>query len=297
MRGKIITNATLTLSAISIVYMFSSNSVSSSSRKSKSTAHINYNQQSTNGNDPLKYCHAATLHTSALIGLEYNNYINKLVALGLDKSAVAGAASQCAASKSNSTLLSEYVYLDTNSKWKKGISVPPPLSPTHTSVIHMFTCILITVWLCLRMDEKQQEAKLDIYQSKSNLKPFDTINLVSDRIQIESNMKQIRKLASSTHNQQQQHLAVYQNPTEVVASAAASNGADNIYEEVSDDLVNAGANGAAESTLPNFETSSLVLLLYNTAAAATSATSTAVSSSNKLMLKIGFTSFNSKNIW
>jgi hypothetical protein len=154
------------------------------------------------------------------------------------------------------------------------------------------------VWLCLRMDEKQQEAKLDIYQSKSNLKPFDTINLVSDRIQIESSMKQIRKLTASSSSTTTTSIQHVQNGVET--NGGANNG-DNIYEEVSDDLTLVAASNGVES-LPNFETSSLVLLLFNTPLSVTSSSSSSSTNAtsnthNKLLLKIGFTSFSAKNIW
>jgi hypothetical protein len=135
------------------------------------------------------------------------------------------------------------------------------------------------------MDEKQQEAKLDIYQSKSNLKPFDTINLVSDRIQIESNMKQIKKLCLSPPSHPSS-LALTPVHSLDHPSSNNQNGGDNIYEELNDDLATPGA-APTEPALPNFEASSLVLLLFNTTA----------NTNNKLMLKIGFSSFNAKNIW
>ena len=149
------------------------------------------------------------------------------------------------------------------------------------------------------MDEKQQEAKLDIYQSKSNLKPFDTINLVSDRIQIESSMKQIRKLTSSSSSTTTTSIQHVQNGVET--NGGAANNGDNIYEEVSDDLTLVAASNGVES-LPNFENSSLVLLLFNTplsAASSSSSSSTNATSNthNKLLLKIGFSSFSAKNIW
>lgn len=92
-------------------------------------------------------------------------------------------------------------------------------------------------------------------------------------------MKQIRKLSASSATAAScaaLHLAA-------VAEQPQQQNGDNIYEEVNDELALAG-----ENALPNFESSSLVLLLYN---APTSNTA------NKLMLKIGFSTFSAKNIW
>lgn len=70
-----------------------------------------------NPNDPLKYCNTSIVHM-LLVGLEYNSYINKLVSFGqvgnpnLEKI--------LSGTKSGSTILSDYAYLDNNSKWRKG---------------------------------------------------------------------------------------------------------------------------------------------------------------------------------
>jgi hypothetical protein len=96
------------------------------SRKSKSSAHINGNGVSSannnNGQDPLKFCNTSMVH-SPMVGLEYNNYINKLIALGqyqLGGNEKEKQASTTKSANGSNVLLNDYVYLDTNSKWKKG---------------------------------------------------------------------------------------------------------------------------------------------------------------------------------
>lgn len=132
----------------------------------------------------------------------------------------------------------------------------------------------------MRIDEKHQEAKLEIFQSKNNLKPFDSINLISDRIQIESNAKKIQKLTSSSYFNDPS-ISQSSNTSETYLTIT-----ENIYEEVSDVIVNVKTNN--ELALPDFESSSLVLLVFNNIAA---------NNSNRIMLKIGFMTFNEKNIW
>lgn len=99
------------------------------SRKSKSSAHINgngvlsaNNNNNNNGQDPLKFCNTSMVH-SPMVGLEYNNYINKLIALGQYQLGGNEKEKQVNTTKSangSNVLLNDYVYLDTNSKWKKG---------------------------------------------------------------------------------------------------------------------------------------------------------------------------------
>lgn len=79
-----------------------------------STAHINCH--GTSGYDPLKYCNVSMLH-SPVVALEYSSYISKLIAIGQQQ--LSGAVEK-STSKANNVLISDYVYLDTNSKWKKG---------------------------------------------------------------------------------------------------------------------------------------------------------------------------------
>lgn len=131
----------------------------------------------------------------------------------------------------------------------------------------------------MRIDEKHQEAKLEIFQSKNNQKPFETINLISDRIQIESNAKKIHKLTSSSYFNGPS-ISQSSNTSETYLTIT-----ENIYEEVSDVIVNVKTNN--ELALPDFESSSLVLLIFNIAA----------NNSNRIMVKIGFLTFNEKNIW
>lgn len=54
---------------------------------------------------------------SPVVALEYSSYISKLIAIGQQQ--LSGAVEK-SASKANNVLISDYVYLDTNSKWKKG---------------------------------------------------------------------------------------------------------------------------------------------------------------------------------
>ncbi|CAF0710620.1 unnamed protein product [Brachionus calyciflorus] len=193
----------------------------------KSTARLDLN---TSAYDPLKYCNVNYI----LISLEYNNYINKLINLDLKtsmKKTLNNSQSQ------SSILLSDYIYVDTNSKWKK-------------------------LWLSLRIDEKYQEAKLDLFQTKSNQKPFDTINLIQDKILIETNTKVIGKLTNSS-----------QGLSESAQTLTPSSTMESIYEEVNDDM---------EINRVNFEKSSLIILLHGT---------------NRVTLKLGFLSYNQKNIW
>lgn len=200
---------------------FTSHSTCSSITKASKSAKSTSKLDSTNNQyDPLKYCNINYL----LISLEYNSYINKLINLNLN--------TVMAKASTTSVLLSDWVYIENSSKWKK-------------------------LWISLRIDEKQQEAKLDIYQTKTNLKPFDTINLIQEKVQIETNIKSINKLTNSSGSN-------------VVIDSL---GAESIYEELNEENFDG---------FPNFEKSSLVILLYG---------------SNRLTLKLAFNSYNKKNIW
>lgn len=227
-----------------------SNTTSSSGRKSalcKSTTNIGQNNP--NYNDPLKYCNTNYF----LINLEYSAYINKLIGLNGQPQDLAG--QNKLLSNGANVLLSDYVYLDiNNSKWKK-------------------------VWLCLKLDEqgKFPDVRLEIYQAKTNLKPFDTISLLNDRICIESSIRNIRKLTN------QMSTAAVVVASNTVPSDPGKD--ENIYEELNEDITSATETTTA---VPNFENSSLILLLYN---------NHQQSAGNRLMLKLGFSSFNSKNIW
>ena len=205
--------------------------------------------------DPLKYCNASNY---LVISLEYNNYLNKLINLN--------AAVTSQSSKLQSTvLLNDYVFIDNNSKWKK-------------------------LWIALRIDDKQQEARLDIYQKKSNLKPIDTINLITDRIMIETNMKVINKIKAANGGGSSAAAAVSSGSPSTGVVGLADDQA-NIYEELNEDI----------DSLINFEKSSLIILLYSSNSSATGGGSGSSSSGplggNKIMLKLGFASFSKKNLW
>ncbi len=191
--------------------------------------------------DPLKYCNASNY---LIISLEYNNYLNKLINLNNQVTSTSNRLH-------GTVLLNDYVFVDNNSKWKK-------------------------LWISLRIDDKQQEARLDIYQKKSNLKPIDTINLITDRIMIETNTKQINKIKAVNSPS----VNASTNP----AVAAAVDDQANIYEELNEDI----------DSLINFEKSSLIILLYSNN---TGSSFSGGSSGNKIMLKLGFASFSKKNLW
>jgi len=98
-------------------------------------------------------------------------------------------------------ILSDYLYINIDNEWKK-------------------------VWTILKLNnERQLQPQLELYQSKKNLKPFDTIYLINDSINIETNIKLISKILG-----------------------------DKKY----------GEEAESESTeMINYEQSSLVLLLFN----------------------------------
>lgn len=151
-----------------------------------------------------------------------------------------------ASSQNNKNILiADYLYINVDNNWKK-------------------------LWLVLKKDQSQ----LELYQSKTNLKPFDSINLINDRVLMETNIKQIKKILV---NQPNSFLSSFEKPSNKKSPSIINlnednnqDSNDNIYEELNE-----------TSNFINFEQSSLIILLYN----------------NKLCLKIGFTSFNKKNIW
>ncbi|RNA41050.1 serine threonine- kinase MRCK alpha isoform X3 [Brachionus plicatilis] len=208
---------------------FTCHSTCSSSAKNRATKNKSMTKFDLNSYDPLKYCNVNYL----VISLEYNNYINKLINLEL-KTGIKKILNN--SQNASNVLLNDYVYVDTNSKWKK-------------------------LWLSLRMDEKQQEAKLDLYQTRSNQKPFDTINLIQDKILIETNPKVISKLTSPSSGATDN------------CGMTPSSTMESIYEEVNDDI---------ELNRINFEKSSLIILLHG---------------SNRVTVKLGFSTYNQKNIW
>lgn len=86
--------------------------------KNTPSANFNHNyQKSSNTNDPLKYCGTSAIF-SPLISFQYSSYINKLIAF--DQLSFQNC-DRTVTTKSSNILLSDYVYLDNNSKWKKGI--------------------------------------------------------------------------------------------------------------------------------------------------------------------------------
>lgn len=204
-------------------------SSSQSSHSSKSKSFKQTNQA--NLYDPLKYCHINYLTN----GIEYNSYINRVINYTSNKQTFGNGGEK----KGNNFLLGDYLYINVDNKWKR-------------------------LWLSLRLDQPQ----LDLYQTKSNHKPFDTINLLNDRVQIETNIKQIKKLLSTSEkssSSSREQSVINLNPHQ--------SDEDNIYEELNE-------NTAYNQSI-NFEQSSLIILLHST----------------KLCLQIGFTSFNKKNIW
>lgn len=86
---------------------------------SSSVAALALQQQS---NDPLKYCNVSMMH-SPLLSLEYSSYISKLISIGQQLQQQAATNEKSATAKSSNILLNDYVFLDTNSKWKKGIYI------------------------------------------------------------------------------------------------------------------------------------------------------------------------------
>ena len=203
-------------------------SASSSSNSSKSKSFKQTNNP-TNLYDPLKYCHINYLTN----GIDYNNYINRVINFNTQK--LNSNSSNNNSNKQNNILLSDYLFINVDNKWKK-------------------------LWLALRLDQPQ----LDLYQTRTNQKPFDTINLLNDKVMIETNIKQIKKLVSSSNSSSSTSSVINLNQEPIMPNE------DNIYEELND-----------QTSLINFDQSSLIILLHST----------------KLCLQIGFTSFNKKNIW
>ena len=158
----------------------------------------------------------------------YNSYVNKLVKVSTTQQAVQDVKSQ--------HLLADYLHMYVDGKWKK-------------------------LWMSLRAD-----GQLDLYQSRTNLKPFDHINLISERVKYETDYNAIKKiLANYTANNQ--HLS-----SNSVSSSSSSAQFSykteevNLYEQVENQT--------------DF-TTSLVILLY----------------SSKICVQLGFDSFSKKIIW
>jgi hypothetical protein len=198
------------------------------------TTTTHHHQAAQNIHNPLKYCHINYLASS----IDYNNYINKLININTEQQQ-----QHQHPSNTKSTLVADYLYINVDNKWKR-------------------------LWLSLKLDQPQ----LDLFQTKTNLKPFDTINLITDRLLIETNIKQIQRICGASETTAQAQPSTF-NVMDTAVAAAQVDLDDNIYEELS--------NVDVATNLINFEQSSLVILLYN----------------KKLCLKIGFTSFDKKNIW
>ncbi len=64
-------------------------------------------------------------------------------------------------------LLADYLHMYVDGKWKK-------------------------IWISLRPD-----GQLDLYQSRTNHKPFDNINLLNERVRFETDYNQIKKILAN----------------------------------------------------------------------------------------------------
>ena len=220
--------------------------------------------------DPLKYCHINYLTN----GVDYNNYIGKLI--GVRSSSSSSSLTQQQQQQqlqtgalhrsANNNLIADYLFINVDNRWKR-------------------------LWIVLRLDQPQ----LDLYQSRANHKPFDSIQLLNDQVTIETDMKRIRKLlaANGTGAAAGEDLVAIDLSADLNAEPSlAPTGAHdetNIYEELGAGCGNdhqqqqaMGKNQQQQQQLINFERSSLIILLYSVP---------------KMCLQIGFTSFNKKNIW
>lgn len=160
--------------------------------------------------------------------LVYNNYVNKLIKTSYDK--------QIHYDKTQNHLLADYLHMYVDGKWKK-------------------------LWVLLRTD-----GQLDLYQSRTNLKSFDNINLVSERIKFETDYSVIKKLLANYASQLS------------VSNTSIPNTSTNTYR--SEDSVN--LYEAVDQNQPRTDfTTSLVILLYTP----------------KNCIQFGFDTFNKKIIW
>ena len=191
--------------------------------------------------DPLKYCHINYL----ISGLDYNNYIGKLVGMRLSSCSSLTTSGPGHRSASNN-LVADYLFVKVDQRWKR-------------------------LWIVLRLDQPQ----LDLYQTRANHKPFDSIQLLNDQVTIETDMKRIRKLLGAAATATSDDLVAIDNDEQHSISLE-----ENIYEELSQSQQQ--QSGGKHQQLINFERSSLIILLLG---------------APKLCLQIGFNSFNKKNIW
>jgi hypothetical protein len=140
-------------------------------------------------------------------------------------------------------LLSDYLFIYVDNSWKK-------------------------IWVVLRTN-----GLMEFYQTNANLKPFDTINLCTDRIQLETSYKRIRQLLSVMSNV----TTTYPSTAHVVDLTVANSkniNSDEIYECLE-------TNSTNSSSKLKLDMSSLIMLLYGP----------------KLCLQLGFNTFNKKNVW
>jgi hypothetical protein len=156
----------------------------------------------------------------------YTNYINKL----------SNSLTLNHLDKSSSSLLADYLHVFMDNKWKK-------------------------YWVVLRID-----AQLEIYQTKTNLKPFETVNLLAERIMFETDYNIIKKLVSSSSSSTATANQKHQQEDEI-----------NLYEQVDPNHKQA----LIQDQFIDFVQSSLIILVYN----------------QKISHQIGFESFGTKSVW
>lgn len=114
-------------------------------------------------------------------------------------------------------------------------------------------------WVVLRID-----GQLEIYQKETNLKPFETINLVTDKIMFETDYNLVKKFIAPVTNASSN--LVQKNHEEEV----------NLYEQV--DL---NQKHSIQDQLIDFAQSSLIILIYN----------------QRISHQIGFDTFSAKSVW
>ena len=138
--------------------------------------------------------------------------------------------------KNQNHLLADYLHMYVDGKWKK-------------------------LWVILRIN-----GQIDLYQSRSNHKPFDHMNLIADRVRFETDYARIKKLLANYASQLAATSAA--SPGACKADATESNSV-NLYE-------------ALDHSQPRADfTTSLVILLY----------------AQKSCTQLGFDTFSKKIIW
>lgn len=158
----------------------------------------------------------------------YNDYVNKLIKTSVD--------TQVQLNKSQNHLLADYLHMYVDGKWKK-------------------------LWVMLRVD-----GQLDLYQTRTNHKSFDNMNLINDRVKFETDYNIIKKLLANYASQ----LSVTTTSISSATSGAyKSEDSVNLYEQV-------------DQSQPRTDfTTSLVILLYT----------------QKNCTQLGFDTFSKKIIW